>query len=226
MKLNKSRQSGFTLVEIAIVLVIIGLLLGGVLKGQDMIENARIKGLVSNVNGVSAAYNSYVDRYQEIPGDEALLTAGNRGWAGIVGAGGNANGALNIQPPQTFTNAGEQALMWNSLRASGFFKGSLTSPANATGLPTSATGGLMGVSVSPYGLVGVAVCISNLTTKQAAGMDTIFDGQAPGNVGNNVGNFVGATGAVVPLVPTPAAPAGQPYSETTVVTPWTMCRTL
>ncbi len=42
------RQHGFTLVEIAIVLVIIGLLLGGVLKGQEMIENARIKSVVGD----------------------------------------------------------------------------------------------------------------------------------------------------------------------------------
>ena len=53
----KKAQSGFTLVEIAIVLVIIGLLLGGVLKGQEMIENARIKSIVNDMNGVSAAYN-------------------------------------------------------------------------------------------------------------------------------------------------------------------------
>ena len=41
--LSKYRQSGFTLVEIAIVLVIIGLLIGGVLKGREMITNAKIK---------------------------------------------------------------------------------------------------------------------------------------------------------------------------------------
>lgn len=65
-----ARQSGFTLVEIAIVLVIIGLLLGGVLKGQELIENARIKGIVSDMKSVQAAYNGYLDRYKAIPGDE------------------------------------------------------------------------------------------------------------------------------------------------------------
>lgn len=58
-----ARQSGFTLVEIAIVLVIIGLLLGGVLKGQEMIENAKVKNGVNDMNGVIAAYQSYIDRF-------------------------------------------------------------------------------------------------------------------------------------------------------------------
>ena len=47
----KSAQSGFTLVEIAIVLVIIGLLLGGILKGQEMITQAKIKNLINEFNG-------------------------------------------------------------------------------------------------------------------------------------------------------------------------------
>ena len=60
----KKSQSGFTLVEIAIVLVIIGLLLGGVLKGQEMIENAKIKNVINDLKGVSAAYYSYLDRFR------------------------------------------------------------------------------------------------------------------------------------------------------------------
>ena len=67
----KHRQSGFTLVEIAIVLVIIGLLLGGILKGQEMITQARIKNVINDFNGITAAYFSYQDRYRAIPGDDA-----------------------------------------------------------------------------------------------------------------------------------------------------------
>src|SRR5512139_776016 len=65
------RQSGFTLVEIAIVLVIIGLLLGGILKGQEMIVQAKIKNTISDFNGILAAYNGYIDRYRALPGDDA-----------------------------------------------------------------------------------------------------------------------------------------------------------
>ena len=63
-------QKGFTLIEIAIVLIIIGLLIGGVLKGQSMIQNARVKRLVSDVDGLRAAALSYQDRFRMLPGDE------------------------------------------------------------------------------------------------------------------------------------------------------------
>jgi prepilin-type N-terminal cleavage/methylation domain-containing protein len=63
-------QKGFTLIEIAIVLVIIGLLIGGVLKGQSMIQNAKVKRLVSDVEGLKAAVLTYQDRYGMYPGDE------------------------------------------------------------------------------------------------------------------------------------------------------------
>ena len=81
-----ARQAGFTLVEIAIVLVIIGLLLGGVLKGQELIENAKIKNVINDLKGISAAYYSYQDRYKAIPGDDAAASAR---FVGAVNGGGN-----------------------------------------------------------------------------------------------------------------------------------------
>ena len=80
-RFSKAKQSGFTLVEIAIVLVIIGLLLAGVLKGQELIENSKIKSIVNDMKAVQAAYNGYLDRYKAIPGDETLATAAARGWS-------------------------------------------------------------------------------------------------------------------------------------------------
>ena len=66
----KATQAGFTLVEIAIVLVIIGLLLGGILKGQEMITQAKIKNVINDFNGITAAVTSYQDRYRAVPGDD------------------------------------------------------------------------------------------------------------------------------------------------------------
>ena len=65
----KNSQGGFTLVEIAIVLVIIGLLLGGVLKGQELITQAKIRNVANDINGMSAAVFGYQDRYKKFPGE-------------------------------------------------------------------------------------------------------------------------------------------------------------
>ena len=67
---NRKREEGFTLVEIAIIMVIIGLLIGGVLKGQSMIYNAKVKRLVIDVEGLRAATFTFLDRLGMYPGDE------------------------------------------------------------------------------------------------------------------------------------------------------------
>lgn len=63
---TQNKQKGFTLIEIAIVLVIIGLLLGGVLKGQELIKSAKIKAAAADVNAYSVALIGYQDRYGDL----------------------------------------------------------------------------------------------------------------------------------------------------------------
>src|SRR5438046_8628792 len=90
---KKSTEAGFTLVEIAIVLVIIGLLLGGILKGQEMITQARIKNVINDFNGIVTAITSYQDRYRALPGDDK--GAATRWAAQAPAAGGNqGNGVI------------------------------------------------------------------------------------------------------------------------------------
>ncbi len=67
--LKLGKQKGFTLVELAIVLVIVGLLIGGILKGQQLMENASITATVSQVKAIEAATTSFRDSYGELPGD-------------------------------------------------------------------------------------------------------------------------------------------------------------
>ncbi len=63
------KNKGFTLIEIAIVLVIIGLIIGMIFKGRNLIENAKIKHLATQYNKVLAAVNAFYDRYNFYPGD-------------------------------------------------------------------------------------------------------------------------------------------------------------
>jgi len=220
----KTKQSGFTLVEIAIVLVIIGLLLGGVLKGQELISNAKIKNIVSDLNSISAAHNTYIDRYRALPGDEANAVYVARGWATVTGAG-DGNGVLAMTAAATFTSPQvvlEGVGFWQTLRAAQMISGD---PASAA-LPTNAAGGLVGVNgVATYGQPGPTVCVSGIPAKIALGVDTSIDGALVANIGNNTGTLRGANTAAAPLAPAAAVAAGAAYNETVVV-PWTLCRSL
>src|SRR5260221_9697161 len=88
---RQRKQAGFTLVEIAIVLVIIGLLLGGILKGQEMITQARIKNAINDFNGITVAVTSYQDRYRFLPGDDKGATAR---WTVQAPASGDGDGVI------------------------------------------------------------------------------------------------------------------------------------
>jgi prepilin-type N-terminal cleavage/methylation domain-containing protein len=107
MNANESSNSqGFTLVEIAIVLVIIGLLLGGVLKGQEMINSAKVKNMIGDLRAVSSLVYAYQDRFKALPGDQ---TAGAVG-TDAFGAGVAAPCApAASRPPATRTMAASTA---------------------------------------------------------------------------------------------------------------------
>lgn len=116
-----NRQKGFTLIEIAIVLVIIGLLLGGVLKGQELINTARVRAMNNTVDGITAAWFSFQDRYRSYPGDysTAQSTVNLPGTDGITGpAGGDGNGLVDSDS--------ERARVWVHLEAAGYLTGGYT----------------------------------------------------------------------------------------------------
>ncbi len=95
---TRAQQTGFTLIEIAIVLVIIGLLLGGVMKGQEMIANAKIKSLVDQAKSLAASVYTYQDKYGAYPGDDPKAKTNLVGTkAGCVAGdldNGNGNGQI------------------------------------------------------------------------------------------------------------------------------------
>lgn len=219
MSFRKS-QSGFTLVEIAIVLVIIGLLLGGVLKGTELIENSKVKRAASEINGVTAALYSYQDRYQRLPGDDgplATLTARGGSWTQVTTFGGN-NGAIAATLANTFNGNGEGGTaFWSHLKAAGFITGN-PADAGATALPKNAFGGVIGMTTAAVGnpaspLTGKSVCLSQVPGKSAAALDTQLD-DGNGDAGK-MRATLGVAGANT--VPTATALAVA-YSETSEYT--------
>lgn len=126
----KGDNKGFTLIEIAIVLVIIGLLLGGVLKGQELITGARVRNLISQQDGIKAAFFGFQDRYRALPGDYASASTNINCGTGVTCANGNGNGRIE----NNATGGGvtsEQTLVWAHLTSAGFLNGSYTFPAEA-----------------------------------------------------------------------------------------------
>jgi prepilin-type N-terminal cleavage/methylation domain-containing protein len=149
MKTTKG-QKGFTLVELAIVLVIIGIILGGVLQGREMINNAKIKRVLSQEKEVVAAVFSYQDRYGMLPGDDNAATTR---WAGAVDAAApnGANGIVNGTQAQTINCAAgavEGCNLWGHLRDAGFISGATNSVTNLN----NAYGGQVGVGNYLVGL--------------------------------------------------------------------------
>jgi prepilin-type N-terminal cleavage/methylation domain-containing protein len=216
----KHTQKGFTLVEIAIVLVIIGLLLGGILKGQEMITQAKIKNVMADYSGISAAYHGYQDRYRTIPGDDSGANA--RWTLGIAApATGNfGDGVINAGYETTTANE-ESRLFWLHLRSAGFVSGTgQDQPFNAlTGKIGVQTGDTAG-GVALGGFSGVIICSANLPDKVAIAADTQMDDGLPGT------GTVRATAQTAPNPPVVTAtttPAAYVENGTNV---YTLCRSL
>ena len=184
MRSFKNQQSGFTLVEIAIVLVIIGLLLGGILKGQELINSAKAKSYASDFRVIQTSLYGFQDRFKAIPGDYAAAatnianaTAATTPSATTVG-NGQIDGAWD-----SATDTDESCLAWQHLRLAGFLAGSTTvsCAAGSDYLQKNADGGRVGISstmqmTAPTPMTGsYNICSSGVLGRIAKQLDTQLD---------------------------------------------------
>lgn len=221
----KNQQSGFTLVEIAIVLVIVGLLLGGVLKGQELINSAKVKNLAQDFRTAPLAILGYQDRFRAIPGDDLRADANIPG--GTVADRGNGNGRIDgLWNSATVTD--ESAKYWRAVRLTNFASGptDLAAPDLTSYFPINAEGGRIGLTgvtetgVPIAGMTGSYVfCSSGILGKFAKQLDTTMDD------GNTTTGSIRTRANIIGNAPDPQGPAIASSVTDFDTTGYTVCMT-
>jgi prepilin-type N-terminal cleavage/methylation domain-containing protein len=213
----KSQQSGFTLVEIAIVLVIIGLLLGGILKGQELINSAKVKNLANDFRVIPTYIYAYQDKFKSLPGDDVNVVA-HLGTLTPAATPGNGNGVID---QDVFATTGESFQFWQQVRAANLASGP-TDPADPTYVPTNAVGGKIGVAGMATGqpwITGMTgsyqICSKGILGKFVKQLDIQMDDGSTNS------------GSMRAVVDTQAAPGGTAVATTAIVEsdPYTVCMT-
>lgn len=181
------KEQGFSLIELAIVLVIAGLLLAGVMRGQELIANAKVKSLASDFRNIPTYFYGYQDRFRALPGDDHAADAHVSG--AVATTTGQAQNGLIQGNWNSATNTDESFLVWQHLRLAGLATGA-TDITSAQYAPRNSEGGQLGVtSVAALGAVTAgtfnsahAMCSDGILGRYAQQLDTMLDDGA-GNSG-------------------------------------------
>ncbi len=125
----RSARAAFTLVELAIVLVIIGLIIGGVLVGQDMVKGAEGRATAGQFEKYNSAVNAFRDKYRQVPGDLNPVQAAQFGFltrTGGVAGQGDSNGLLEGCSSAATILGCETVMVWEDLSSANLLDGSFS----------------------------------------------------------------------------------------------------
>ena len=186
---HQNRNKGFTLIEIAIVLVVIGLLLGGVLKGQEIINNAKVKSYAADFRHIPVTLYGYQDKFKSLPGDDpnvtSHLTTATKAQMPVNAQG---NGIID-GPWDTTDSTSESCLFWQHVRLANLAPGSTIvdcASAESNYVPRNTNGGRVGIQ-SNTGLITMTgkipgtyvVCSNNIPGKFVTDIDALLDDGDP-----------------------------------------------
>jgi len=135
-----NKKKAFSLIELSIVLIIIGLLVAGVTGGASLIKNAELRSLMTEARGYQTAVNAFYERFQDLPGDFGTEVGGSY-TLGTATVAGNANGQIEFYNSNatSTTVAGrmESNIAWQQLKNGSFV--------DATFTPATGNAGTSGV---------------------------------------------------------------------------------
>lgn len=177
-----SRHSGFTLLEVAIVLVIVGLTLVGISTGRELISNAKTKSLASDFRDVPNFVYGYMDKYRALPGDDS------RAGIHLGGSAPHGNGNGLIDGMWNTTKFTESAVFWQHVRLASLANGP-TVAGDLNGdqdvppdfLPRNVDGGIIGIqsNASPHYVAGLRgtylVCSAGVKGRFVRQLDIAMD---------------------------------------------------
>ena len=179
MKQRHPSNAGFTLVELSIVLVIIGLIIGGVLSGRQIMKNAQITNAVNSIQAYQAQFHTYVQNYGAIPGDDANATGRFTNSSVTNIANGDGSGILGGTFNSTLATD-DTYLLWIHLRAAGLVKNQAMNASNTIPQPANPFGGIYGFQNGAFGITTNVLCVNNVPGDAAEAIDSRLDDGASG----------------------------------------------